>query len=113
MNIFFQLPLDVVKIIGDDLSGIHTNIEGVRLPEKDKKTIRAVKNLLIQRLKVLADKINEEENNYKIQPYILMDFRHHPVKIKFKNYSKKLEEKMSDCISDNDFLYLVNHGELR
>ncbi len=113
MNIFFQLPLESVKTVGNDLGGIKSDIEEVRLPETAKNIIRKLKQLVIQRLEILDEEISNEENKSKVNtPYILMDFRHHPVKIKYKNYSKELEEKMKGSFTDDDLHYLVTYGGL-
>lgn len=112
MNIYFQLPLDIVKIYGEDLGGIKSNIEEVRLPEKSKNIIRKLKDSILERFKILEEEINKEEIKSINTPYILMDFRHHPVKIKYRNYSKILEDKMNKSFTDDDLKYLVTYGGL-
>ncbi len=113
MNVFFELPLEIVKIYGDDLGGIKSNIEEVRLPNKAKSIIRELKNSILKRFEILKEDINKEEEAKPVNtPYILMDFRHNPVKVKYRNYSKTLEDKMNQSFTDDDLNYLVTYGGL-
>lgn len=110
MNIYFTLPSETIATIGQDLSGIKSDIDTVRLPLKAKHILHSVKNLIEQRFKVFEEKINEEEKVSGNKSYILMDFTFHPLEIKHIGYSQELVMKMKQSLTQDDLDYVEKFG---
>ena len=106
MNIKFTLPTYLVEIIGQDLAGLKSDIDTVRLPPAAKEILHGVKNFIIQRLKIMEEEIAKEELALENRPYIHMKFSDDPLAIEYFYYSTALENKMKDSISNDDFIYL-------
>lgn len=113
MNIYFTLPSETIAIIGQDLSGIKSDIDTVRLPLKAKNILHSVKKLIEQRFKVFEEKINEEEKVSGNKSYILMDFTFHPLEIKHIGYSQELVMKMKQSLTQDDLDYVEKFGNIK
>jgi len=67
------------------------------LSSETKYKLKKIKNLVIQRLKVLEDEINSQNGE------ILMKIHSSPPGIMYKGFTNELIEKMKICVTDDDF----------
>lgn len=68
-----------------------------KLSESTQDKLRQIKDLVIQRLKVLEDEISSQNGD------ILMKISSAPAGIIYIGFTNELIEKMKTCVTDDDF----------
>lgn len=97
MNIAFKLP----EQLQDEKKGYF--MDGRDLPEATQDILLTIAEFIIERLKIIADEIEQEEID--IPCMIAFNFSN-PELIEYWHYSTSLKQKMKASISERDLEYL-------